>query len=601
MRVSPQRLCPMSTASNARRLMIHARRHLRTLVAMAIAAQPAAGEGIRPLGRLEPFWRHTATLGPYLETGHAMIEIPAGLGGSDFPYRRRPFAKEAPFADHLSVVRLLGGYASHGEPQADRDLAFRRADGGIGYRWHLLEPRLRPALELGYDLTLVLDNIPWCFPETPRLGGFGQCVPPKDPAEWSDFVTALCQELVAVMGPDRAGRLRFRVGTENNGLDRFDASAERYFRHYDDTAAAIRAVIPTAKVGPFNISGASVRGIDTLHNVGGFALAEHCLGTGAASLVPVDWIAFSRYYAPGTDPSASAGGCRTIWDEFERRVPRLAGVSREIHEFGIAPFGEAAKGVFVSAEPGALGAALTCQMMLRLREAGVDRLWHWNVHDTLRDRGGRPLHLFDGDAWVMSVLEHQVGSDAHLLPVPDSSAGTLMVAALFVTPQRAVILASGYHPDSTQHPTDSLVLSIPKDLWAADVAAARIVRLHRRNSVWDRIRRDLASNGLLRPEFIARPDRLGTLRQMGTGRAAELLVADHYDDYARAWNESLTLVPFETPDGIQWTPDGLVVAVSLTAPETVAIVLDAQQDNAPLATGSAAGGRHPTPPTVRRP
>jgi hypothetical protein len=118
------------------------------------------------------------------------------------------------------------------------------------------------------------------------------------------------------------------------------------------------------------------------------ALAEHCAREANLSdgrkPTPFDWVAYSRYFRPGDTALDHARTCREVWEAFAQSVPELRGISREIHEFGIAPWGELDKGVFASAEPGALGAALTCQMMLRLREAGIRRLWHWGVLDQLR-------------------------------------------------------------------------------------------------------------------------------------------------------------------------------------------------------------------------
>ncbi|CAN0575381.1 unnamed protein product, partial [Ectocarpus sp. 12 AP-2014] len=42
--------------------------------------------------------------------GQGLIEVPAYLDGTDFPYTRRPYPREVPFADRLTVVRLLGGW-----------------------------------------------------------------------------------------------------------------------------------------------------------------------------------------------------------------------------------------------------------------------------------------------------------------------------------------------------------------------------------------------------------------------------------------------------------------------------------------------------------
>lgn len=51
------------------------------------------------------------------------------LDDSDFPYQRPGSTEEVPFADHLSVVRLLGGIGSKANPSRHLDLATRNAGG----------------------------------------------------------------------------------------------------------------------------------------------------------------------------------------------------------------------------------------------------------------------------------------------------------------------------------------------------------------------------------------------------------------------------------------------------------------------------------------
>ncbi|MFT5802547.1 MAG: hypothetical protein ACI956_002366, partial [Nonlabens sp.] len=65
------------------------------------------------LGELQPFWRSQPVLGPFLQDSLNIIAVPDYMFQTDFPYQKRSFAKEVPFADNLSVVRLLGGYTSY--------------------------------------------------------------------------------------------------------------------------------------------------------------------------------------------------------------------------------------------------------------------------------------------------------------------------------------------------------------------------------------------------------------------------------------------------------------------------------------------------------
>ncbi len=530
-----------------------------------------------PLGKLDAFWRYSAVLGPFLEDGQGLLAIPDYVQRGDFPYRKRLFAKEVPFADHLSVVRLLGGYndgSDEGPPNAavrQRDLAYRGTDGVIHYRLELLRPRLQPYLDCGYrDFTIVLDNVPWCFPEKPGINSnLGQSSPPHDPQQWRQFVKALCRQLALILGPDAAGHLRFRVGTENNSRARFDGTYAQYVEHYEASASAVREVLPGAKIGPFNISGVSVRGLEH-SNVNAFALAEHC----AAARMPMDWVAYSRYYRPGDDPDRHAATCREVWEEFERRVPSLKGVSREIHEFGIAPWGEVAKGIFASREPGALGAALTCQMMWRLREAGITRLWHWGVDDRFRGRRGELKRLFTSQAWLLCVMDRMAGGTACLFPpLEKSPSHTEYLAAGSFVPGRALLMLSAYNTDIAKHPRETVSFRISPEHCDLDIATVRFVHLTQQNSVYDGIRTQFAQADLLKADFVSRPDRLGSVREMGKGRAAEILAADHLEQYEQQWVDSLTLKPLTPEIGtVERDKSGITIRVHLTAPEV--LVLD---------------------------
>jgi hypothetical protein len=540
-----------------------------------------------PLGKLQPFWRYSPALGPFLEQGQALLEIPDYVTRSDFPYRKRPYPQEVPFADHLSIVRLLGGYddgVPKGSPDPkvhQRDLVYRDANGRLAYRMDLLHARLKPYLDNGYrSFTLVLDNIPYCMAKTPKYGAFGHCAAPDNPAEWREFIKTLCLELKKLLGDETANQLRFRVGTEANGTERFNGTQQQFVQHYDAAAAAVKEVLPSAKVGPFNCSGISLRGIvDQTFNVNLLALAHHCLHennlASGAKPTPLDWIAYSRYYRPGTDPEEYQQVCQSVWDEMERREPQLKGVSREIHEFGMAPWGEVAKGTFPSAEPGALGAALTCQIMWRLRAAGINRLWHWSVTDALRSRKGQLRHLFTGQAWLLCVMEQMVGGNSYLFsPLDKSRLGTKHLMAGSFQNGGALLMISAYHPQIDQHGSETVRFRLPGELLRPDGKTVRFVELNQKTSVHDSIRRELEAEKLLNDDFRSRPDRLGLVREMSPGREAPILICDHEDRYTTQWIDSLTLKPLRESVGrIELDADGCTLTVHLTTPEVLVIAV----------------------------
>jgi len=549
----------------------------------AVSTGYAGDATCKAIGKLDRFWRYQPALGPFHEQGQALIPIPAhATTGSDFNYVEKPFEREAPFADHLSMVRILGGFSDAKDSAVrERDLAYRDANGRIRHRFELLEPRLRPYLDSGIrEFTMVLDNVPWCFPADPGEGSsLGQSRPPRDPQEWRDFVAAFCKEYVRIVGPEIAANTRFRIGTENNGRERFDGSHEEYVRHYQASAAGIQAVLPGAGIGPFNISSAGVAGMENRHNVRAFDLVEALLGqpnpfNGAPS-TPVDFIAFSRYFSPGMDLEANTRAAGEAWDAFAERFPALGDFSREVHEFGVAPFGEEIKGRFVSQEFGALGGAATALMMFRLREAGADRVFHWSVADAFRDEEKEMHRLFTGQAWLRAVLERAAGGESFLLePTEKSAANTNFLGLLSVQPHESVLIITAYNRDTANHTKESVTFELPAAMGPVDPAFLRAVVLDRGTAMHDIIRNDLAAAGLLAPRFVERPDRGGGVREMGAGREAESFVGHRLPDYHQVWQRSLTLQPVSDHAAVLKSANGITqITLQLAPPQLFVLVI----------------------------
>ncbi len=275
-------------------------------------------------------------------------------------------------------------------------------------------------------------------------------------------------------------------------------------------------------------------------NVNAYTIAERA----AAAGLRFDWVAYSRYFRVGDDPEMHARICREVWEEFERRAPSLRGFSREIHEFGIAPWGEVAKGVFPSAEPGANGAAVTAQMMWRLRAAGINRLWHWPMGERI-GRGGNLVGLLPiGPAWVMAVMEHMAGGETSLSePLTPPMGGTKMLAAVSALEGRSLVMISAYHPDIAHHDVATATFRLPSRLLHTPDAGAPRVRatwLTRETAPYDAIRRDLVAGKQLPTDFVDRPDRLGNVREMAREPAALKLISGNMGKYQQMWVDSLT-------------------------------------------------------------
>jgi hypothetical protein len=303
-----------------------------------------------PLGELQAFWRNQPALGPYHQQGQGLINVPDYLSDTDFSYKKRPFEQEAFFADHLSVVRLLGGHAripgfnpvknkvgvnKDGTMEKARfdvtdtasirilsqlDFAYRKSDGSLGFRPELIKKKLTPYTSNGYkSFTIVLDDIPWCLTQNPIVGSLGQVAPADNPEERYDTIRELCVTLKDILGEKDATNLRFRIGTEMNGRERFGGTEYQFITHFDYASAAITEVLPYCELGLFNISAASMENISENHNVGAFRILEHASTginrrTGKPNFVKRPFVAASRYYYEKEDLDRIVSGIDEVWD-----------------------------------------------------------------------------------------------------------------------------------------------------------------------------------------------------------------------------------------------------------------------------------------------
>ncbi len=543
-----------------------------------------AQEAPKPIGTMTAFWRHRPVLDRWLVGGLGFTRVPDYLCDPilSFPYRRKPAPREIPFVDHVTVVRLLGGWNTkwkHGElvaghPVDAYDLAYRNDKGEIRYRWHLLRPRLDPYVKAGYGLTIVLDNTPWCFKSKEGKGSYGNADPPADFHEWGAFIEQLCRQLVRLYGSDTVNQWRFRMGTECQGTDRFTGTQEEFHKLYDHGADAVKRVLPGAKFGPFNLAG-SPDG----PNISFHALVEHCLdqpnhATGKVG-TRLDFASVSVYTSPSllrailrtTDPQFKAQQKLDFWNGLGKKWPQLADISREVHEFGI--LGNEFK--IGGGEPGARGAAWTFHVMMALREGGLDRLWSWGVIEPINL--GSKHQLLNGTGWLFSILEYTVGGETHLLqpkirPVEQDSAalpddlraiatferpkklartGRLFVkSAAIVQKDRTFIITSAYHEDRFATGPVDVTVALPKKLPPVTSLTPRVryTALTRAEAVHYRIRQDLAAAGLLGAEFASVPGLLSSVKAMG-GRPAWEYADSNWSTYEAIVRKSLTLKPFE--------------------------------------------------------
>lgn len=508
-------------------------------------------------GKLKPFWRYSAALGGYPDfhaSGQSLVEVPEYmLSGNDFPYQKRPFPVETLFADHLSMVRFLGGHeprlSATIEDASTQDLAYRVSapDGSIEvvYRLELVESRLRPYLDAGYEgFTLVFDNIPWGMTDDPHLGYLGQAGIPYNFDVWADFVEAVCREIYEVVGQETATKMRFRTGTEFSGTERYDGIGdEDFIKYFNASWEGVSRVFPDALFGPFNIAGVSVSGIKNQQNVNAFNIPA--LKTETA---PFDWVSYSHYFLPGEGDDTLILPFVETWNEFKRLYPELE-FSKEIHEFGIQPWTDKLTNQ-IHQEPGASGIVTTIHTLLGLWNEGLQRCWHWSALDQYFNDQNQRLYIPKGIAWIYSVLDKMIGGEAYYLQsLNQSGRGTLWTGIYSRKEDEAYLLLNAYNPDLSDHTSEIARFRIPKDSLAPlDLNKILYTSADLETVVHDVMYRDLKEADLLYPFFRDNTEYRGLVKEMAyesdpgkrTREGSHFLASSH-EKYVQVWDDSLTL------------------------------------------------------------
>jgi hypothetical protein len=377
---------------------------------------------------------------------------------------------------------------------------------------------------------------------------------------------------------------RFRMGTEMQDERRFIGGFEAYLKYYDHAAAAVKAEIPEARVGPFNRSNPGP-GAERVNMV---ELARHLLqgpnrATGEAGS-PFDFFARSYYYfssepRPGQfgniHPDQRVPDIRQLWETVEALSPRLAGLSREVHEF--APHLQTEGGLY-GVDTGARGAAQAFHTLMALKEAGANRIWHWDIFENIDKNAGR--NLISGLGWLYTVFDHMRGGKLYTLPVPaGGDAANTQKAALSIRDDRAILVVANWNRDRTKHEPNQLTIRMPAGVMPGRPAVLRSLSFTEANSVYDVLRRDFAAAGLLSDKHRQHRGEPATTALAGgynsmaasRAKAREFILRD-WEKYENLMRDSLRLSPFRgevLPVGKEW-------AIRLTAdcPSVSVIVID---------------------------
>lgn len=517
------------------------------------------------IGEWSAFYRYQAVIAN-AGIGTDLVEIPKGWAEGDFPYTTRPHEREVPFADGLSIVRILGGWQRGLPAEQDAefpygDLVTRDASGALRFSESSLKQRIQPYWDQGYrDITLVLDNFPAALTANPEWKEYGQVRHPDDPEEWRYLIRSLIASLERNYAPEH--KFRFRLGTEMQDSRRFIGSHEEYDTFYRIIAEELAAAGSSIGLGPFNRSMPLVEetGQPGKDNVCLIRLAQETAWRDPQARLPFDFIARSMYYFEGRDaagtfinvlPDERIPGLAHYWERMERVDPRYRGISREIHEFGALNSYERIYGL----ETGVRGAARMHETIVKLKEEGISRLWHWSLTEEVGSH-----RLFCSHAWLYRIYDKLVGGQAYTVAIEwifdttNDSSAEISGKALWVTKEDvAYLVVSAWHPDRSFEGEVAMELSFPATWWPADPLFAGELILDKDNSIFDRLHRDLLAADNLSESHrqttgahVTALQRNNSVHMAADRVAAAHMIQQHWTEYSALMKESLTLS--QSPD-----------------------------------------------------
>ena len=312
--------------------------------------------------------------------------------------------------------------------------------------------------------------------------GEGWAHPPKDFSKWEKLVEAWVRHCVERYGADEVNTWYWETWNEPN-IHYWRGTPEEFFRLHDHAIAAVRRVLPTARVG----------GPDTAQDDGAFldAFLDHCLhGTNFATGergTPLDFVAFHAKGKPETVDGHVRMGIRkhlvTVDAGFRRvaKHPELRRVPIVIGESD--PEGCAAcQGPQLAYRNGTMYSSYTAASFprkLALAERADVNLegaltWAFEFENTPWFAGFRTLATNGVDKPVLNVFRMWARMAGRRLPVEsdgEASLDAILAGGVRDKPDVAAIASRDgerlwvmvwhYHDDDVPGPDAAVTLAIP--------------------------------------------------------------------------------------------------------------------------------------------
>ena len=155
--------------------------------------------------------------------------------------------------DQLAILqRDIGfGYCRfHGMFNDDMAVVARRKDGSLAFRWAQVDKVLDALQRLGLRPRVEFSSMPVALASGATTIDDWQwnVTPPRDYAEWGQLVGAFARHCMDRYGLDEIAQWYYEVWNEPN-INYWTGTQQDYWKLYDTSAAALKAVSPRLRVG----------------------------------------------------------------------------------------------------------------------------------------------------------------------------------------------------------------------------------------------------------------------------------------------------------------------------------------------------------------
>ena len=298
--------------------------------------------------------------------------------------------------DQLEILQRNIGYRYcrfHGIFHDDMAVVARRKDGSLAFRWAQVDKVLDALQRLGLRPRVELSSMPVALASgTKTVFDWGfNVTPPRDYAEWGQLVGAFARHCMDRYGLDEIAQWYYEVWNEPN-IDFWAGTQEDYWKLYDVSAAALKAVNPRLRVGgPVTARAAWVP-----------EMIAHCskqnipLDFVSAHIYPQDeWVKYpDRKGSPHKPGMYIADVVRGVRETVRRSaMPNLEIDMTEWNSLTPLPNGEVAWSNNPSVD-NLSGAATVCDLSTAV-DGDCDAFCWWDASDVFEE-GGMPQSEFSG-------------------------------------------------------------------------------------------------------------------------------------------------------------------------------------------------------------